>query len=103
MTQITIEESPYGDTGKVYEGMLGMFQHFRLQLISYRTQNKTPEARQYLEDDIAGYEAVIESGLEENAQNFMKLKKSRISPDRFKDNSAIVHYMKSTGVWINKP
>jgi len=97
----TIEESPYGDTGAVYEGALGIMQHFHLQLISFRPQEKTEEERAYLEADIAGYEEIIKSGKEENAQLFMQHKRDpETHLPRFKNNLAVIAYLKEQGLWV---
>ena len=106
-TIIEIEESPYGDKGAVYEGMLGMMQHFRLQLMSFRNQNKTPAERELLEGDIAGYEEIIKSGSEANAQAFMEAKRgARFEQggfrELFKDNLAVVEHLKKTGKWESR-
>lgn len=100
--KIEIEESPYGDKGATYEGMLGMINHFVLQLKYFRDQLKTPEERAYLEADIEGYEMILKSNSEKNANTFMKLKhqdrlnkKGRIYPN----NTALVNHMKATGAW----
>ena len=102
--RIEIEESPYGDKGQVYEGMLGMIQHFRLQLISFRSQNKTPEERQHLEDDIRGYEIILASGSESNAQAFMEAKRGRRFEENgfkplFKNNLEVIEFCKKSGTW----
>lgn len=97
--KIKIEESPFGDTGVTYHGQLGMMQHFRLQLISYRSQNKTPEQRAYLEADIAGYEEVIASGSEENALAFIANKRDAGRHNRFANNTELVKWLKAQGIW----
>ena len=101
--KITIKGSPYGDTGKVYEGALGMFQHYILQLSSFRSQNKTPKEREYLEADIRGYEMIVASGSEKNAVKFLELKRDAITfEDRFENNEKLVEYMKANGHWEEK-
>lgn len=98
---ITIEESPYGDTGAVYVGNLGIMNHFCLQLKSFRNQNKTPEERQYLEDDISGYEEILKSNSEENATSFMVTKSEAMrAGKRFKNNLEIINHLKETGKWL---
>lgn len=98
--EIKIEKSPFGDEGVTYTGQLAMFNHFRLQLISYRTQDKTPEERAYLEADIAGYDEILKSGHEENAQEFMKNKRDPATYlNRFKDNLSLVNWLKANGKW----
>lgn len=97
--EIKIEESPYGDSGAVYDGMLGMCQHWILQLKSFRTQNKTKEERDYLEADIRGYEAILESGSQDVAIRFMEIKHTRRRELGLKDNEMIVDYMKANGLW----
>lgn len=102
--KVTIEKSPFGDEGAVYEGSLGLLQHFRLQLISYRSQNKTKEAREFLEADIKGYEEVLESKSENNAQAFMEAKRGRRFEAKgfeelFKNNREVVAWLKANGKW----
>lgn len=95
-----IEESPFGDTGARYSGMLGMTQHFLLQLKSYRLQRKTIEAREHLEADIRGYEEILKSSSEENASNFYKIKRGAIEAgERFANNERVIEQMKSKGIW----
>lgn len=107
--KIEILESPYGDTGKTYEGMLGMIQHFRLQLISFRGQpGKTAHEEAWLEADIMGYEEILKSNSEENARAFMKIKRGpeweeNGFKDLFEDNLQIVEHLKTTGQWIEAP
>lgn len=96
---IEIEESPFGDTGAVYKGLLGMVNHFKLQLTSYRSPLKTKEESEYLERDIAGYDEILKSNSEENAQAFMKAKVNPPVKPRFSDNLAIVNYLKEKGLW----
>ena len=100
--QLTIEESPYGDQGAVYEGTLAMFNHFRLQLISFRDQPRSAEQRDYLEADIAGYEELLASGSEKNAENFLKFKRDENHQDRFADNLALIKWLKENGKWEEK-
>ena len=102
--EIKIEESPYGDKGAVYTGLLGMIQHFRLQLIHYRKQDKTKEEREYLEQDIKGYEMILDSGSEKNAVNFLDLKdqERRGLQKAFKDNVAVIEFMKANNLWEDK-
>ena len=98
--KITIEESPYGDTGSEYEGMLGMMNHFLLQLKSFRTQQKTTEEREYLEADIRGYEQILASGSQNIARAFVKLKQDAArSGARFENNEAVIRHMKENGLW----
>jgi len=97
--KIKIEESPFGDAGKEYDGTLGMFQHFRLQLISYRNQNKTPDERAHLEADIAGYEEVIATGSEETARNFLKYKRDEKHRSRCANNLELNKWLKDNGHW----
>lgn len=95
-----IEESPYGDTGATYTGMLGMFNHFLLQLKSFRTLDKTEEERSYLEADIRGYEEVLASGSEENAHIFMKTKHQLSDAGTpAENNEVVVAKMKEMGTW----
>lgn len=102
--KIEIEESPYGDKGAVYEGMLGMIQHFRLQLMSFRSQDKTPKERQHLEDDIEGYEIILASKSEKNAQAFMEAKRGERFRQNgfrslFKNNLEVIEFCKKNGTW----
>ena len=100
--KITTEESPYGDSGAVYDGMLGMMQHYILQLKSFRSPKKTKEESEHLEADIAGYEEVLKSGSEKNAEMFMQTKhRSHVDGIRivFKNNLEVVQYLKSIGRW----
>jgi hypothetical protein len=94
--KITIEQSPYGDTGAVYEGALGMMQHFRLQLISFR--GKSPDT-DGLEQDILGYEAVIASGSEKNANAFLEYKRDENHVERCANNFELVEWLKANGHW----
>lgn len=99
--KIEIEESPYGDTGTVYDGLLGMMQHFRLQLISFRSPTKTPEEAEYLEADIRGYDEIIKSKSQDNAEAFMELKSESRRGRRpgFRNNEEIVNHLKAEGKW----
>lgn len=96
-----VKESPYGDSGVTYSGALAIFNHFILQLKSFRSLKKTKEESDYLESDIRGYELILESKSEANAEKFLELKtKSRLGQlPRFKDNLAVIEHMKETGVW----
>jgi len=97
---ITLEKSPYGDEGTTYSGALGMFQHYILQLKSFRVQDKTKEEREHLESDIRGYEEVLASGSEKNAENFLKIKQeARAIGVRFKNNEDVIKYMKDKNLW----
>jgi hypothetical protein len=99
--QITVVESPYGDRGAVYEGALGMMNHFLLQLKSFRGQNRTEEEREFLEADIRGYEEILKSNSQKNAREFIHIKhEERIKGiTSFPTNEAIVNHLKATGVW----
>lgn len=106
--KIEIEQSPYGDTGKTYEGMLGMINHFLLQLESFRPQwLNDPEHLAYIDRDIAGYKELLTTN-EETVQAWMTLKRGGkpgrpASEDdhyiRWPDNLAIVEHMKASGAW----
>ena len=101
--KITLEESPYGDKGKTYDGMLGMINHWILQLQHFRQQPaQTSAGIEAIDADIAGYQEVLDSGKEENAQTFLKIKEKgyRGLMKPFKDNKAIVQHMKESGLWV---
>ncbi|MGZ3742737.1 MAG: hypothetical protein ACXVB1_00155 [Pseudobdellovibrionaceae bacterium] len=98
--EVKIEQSPYGDSGAIYHGHLGMFNHYLLQLKHFRKLNKTKEEREYLEADIRGYEAILHSNSEENALKFLEVKReARNAGKRFANNEKIVEHMKQAGLW----
>lgn len=99
--KIKIERSPYGDSGAEYDGLLGMMQHFRLQLMSFRGQQKTKEDRERLEADIAGYDEIIKSASEENARAFLEHKRSGPPnfEEKFKDSLTVIGHIKTQGLW----
>jgi hypothetical protein len=92
-----ITKSPYGDEGAVYKGTLGLINHFRLQLISYRSLPKSKDQLEYLERDIHGYDLILASNSEKNAVNFISFK-SNTKP-RLKDNLAVIDALKANGKW----
>lgn len=103
--KITIEESPYGDSGAKYEGLLGMMNHFILQLKSFRHPNKSSEDAAYLEADIRGYQEVLDSGSQDNAREFLRIKQKGnplAGNQRFENNEAVVAFMKEQGIWQSK-
>lgn len=93
--KITIQESPYGDSGVVYEGVLGMVQHWILQLKSFRNENRTQAEQEHLEADIRGYEQILESGKEDNAKVFLEIKQK----GGFPNNEEVVAFLKKNGLW----
>ena len=94
-------ESPYGDAGAVYSGTLGMIEHFRLQLVSFRGQDKTAAEQEYLERDIKGYERILASNNEANANAFLRRKsESRRSAVKYKDNIDVIDSLIAEGVWL---
>lgn len=97
---ITIVRSPFGDEGVVYNGYLGLINHFILQLKSYRALPKTTEEREYLEMDIAGYEELLAKGSEEIVNSFINIKqRARASGKPFKNNLEIIDGMKMMKLW----
>ena len=102
--KIIMEKSPYGDEGKVYEGTLGMLNHFVLQLESFRSPTKTKEQAEYLELDIKGYKRILESNSEKNADNFMKIKdEERLTGIyKFANNNEIVDHLIKENLWEYK-
>lgn len=102
--KIIIEKSPYGDEGKTYDGILGMFNHYILQLESFRSHTKTKEERDYLEADILGYKRILESNSHANAENFMKTKnEERMTGVRkFANNNEIVEHLIKENLWETK-
>lgn len=102
--KIEIEESPYGDKGAVYNGLLGMCQHWIYQLASFRDPRKTKEEADYLEKDICGYGILLDTGVEENVRKFLEIKQNaRINKQRFANNLEIVMYMKTNDLWQTTP
>lgn len=100
--RIEIEQSPYGDTGAVYHGQLGMMKHYILQLKSFRNQKKTPDERRHMEADIRGYEEIVASGSEDNAIQFMRLKHdARMAGKPYKNNEKVIEHLKEKGIWKN--
>lgn len=99
--KLHVDQSPFGDSGTTYEGMLGVLNHLLLQLKSYRKIKKTQAERDYLETDIAAYEEIINSGSETNAQVFIKTKQEdRLGKVRkFKNNRDVINFLKETGKW----
>lgn len=96
--KIHIEESPYGDKGVTYDNNLGMIKHFILQLKSFRVLKKSPKQMQHLEDDIKGYELILESKSEKNVSEFLKLKHSMPGLNLI-TNIERINYMKENGLW----
>lgn len=98
--KVTIEQSPYGDTGKTYEGLLGMINHYILQLENFRPQHvNSPDRLAHLERDIAGYKELLKTD-EDTVNRFMKAKHEWTDTlRRFKDNLEIVEHMKANGEW----
>jgi hypothetical protein len=99
---ITMEESPYGDTGAVYEGALGMMNHWVLQLETFKTQpSQTKEGLEAIDADITGYKEILASGSQENANKFLEIKTNgkRGVGLEYKDNLAIVNHMKENNLW----
>lgn len=79
--------------------MLQHFKVFHMQLCGYRGLKKTPEERAYLEADITGYELVMESESEANANNFMITKHKLKDTNPKINNTQVVEYMKENGLW----
>ena len=95
--EIKIAKSPYGDAGTTYTGMLGMTNFFKLQLISFRSQEKTDAERQHLEADISGYDEILQRNNEDDACAFYILKQHADSD--FENNMEVIKELKRTGAW----
>lgn len=96
-----IIRSPYGDQGTTYVGELDFLRHTLLQLKYYlKTQKRTPQQLAHLKADIKGYEELIETGSEENASVFLRMKHEAMKGGlRFPNNLAIIQHMKNEGIW----
>lgn len=85
---------------KTYEGMLGFIQQTKEQLLFYKKQGNNSE---HINKDIEGYDAILNSGKEENVDSFMELKtaiKIGKSDLKLKNNMEIVEHLKKIGKWI---
>jgi hypothetical protein len=97
---IEVQESPYGDAGTTYTGYLGMLNHFRLQLVSFRELPKTKKELEYLNRDIAGYDMILASNNENNAEEFIVRKsEARKFGSKYADNLAVIEAIKADGKW----
>lgn len=96
----TVVSSEWDKPGIKRTGCLGLMEHTLLQLKSYRQLNKTPEKRQHLEDDISGYEMILATGSEKNAEHFFELKAKSIKMrEPFKNNLEVIKALKNAGIW----
>jgi hypothetical protein len=92
-----VEVSPYGDSGKTYNGIAEFVQHWILQLEHFRPQHlKDPKHLAWIDRDIAGYKELLGTG-DANVRMFIKMKQE--TRNRHPDNLAIVNAMKATGCW----
>ena len=98
--KITIE-SPW-DNG-TYEGILGMFVHYIKQLEYFRKQKEQDDdGRAAIDADIRGYQQILDSKSEQNADTFLKIKAlghtGKMKP--FRTNEDVVKHMKENGLWV---
>lgn len=91
-------EAPWTDGEETFEGALGMMAQFKKQLLYFQEQNDTESIR----NDIAGYDLILKSKSEDNAQNFLKFKVDSLCGEidvKFKNNLEVVKYLKEKGEW----
>lgn len=90
-------------TIKLGDGMLPVFNELLEQLESMLAPDLSAQRREHLEADIRGYKEIIASQSENNARKFMEIKSNaRSEGRRFKDNEAVIAYMKENKLWERK-
>lgn len=77
-----------------------VFKLFIFQLEGMDRKGRTKEQLEYLDADLRGYKAVLESKNVSNAKRFMRLKNvARVCERRFTNNEVLVEHMKKNGFW----
>ena len=100
MQQLEVEiDAPWTNGPKTYVGMLAFLGQAREQLLYFQKQKDTEHIRR----DIEGYEMILKSESEQNANRFIELKQNAVRVgNRFKDNLAVIEEMKRDGSWQEK-
>ena len=91
-------KSPWGEYSP--NSFLSMVAMFKDQLLHFQKTNSSA----YLKEDIKGYDEILKSKSEKNAENFLFLKRRIKSVELdldLKNNMEIVNYMKESKTWEN--
>ena len=92
----TTIDAPWTKGPQTLENMLGLIAHTREQLLFFQKKKDSEHIRR----DIRGYELILKSNIESNARNFIETKdKFRNTDKRFKDNMAVISYLKEKRLW----
>jgi len=91
-------EAPWGKFE--FDGPLGFLQQTKAQLQFYLKTGHRSDTT-HLKRDIEGYDMILKSKSQNNAHQFLKIKTEGLMGERsrFKDNIAVVEYLKKEGLW----
>lgn len=94
-------KGPWGEDEP--SGMLGFIKTAKKQIQFYIDNDITPNP-EAAKRDIEGYDIILNTGIEENAHNFLKLKaESRCGRDvAIRDNHHAIEILKERGLWRDK-
>lgn len=88
--------APWTEGAITFKGCLGFIQQTKAQLLFYQKQNDTEHIRK----DIEGYDLILESNSEENAENFLEVKmEHRFAGKKFANNLEVIEHLKKEGKW----
>jgi hypothetical protein len=96
MDKVEIDAPWTNGKEEIEPSRLLFLQQTKKQLLYFQKQNDT----EYIRNDIAGYDLIIKSKSEKNAENFLKIKRDAIlEGKRFKDNLEVIKQMKKLKLW----
>lgn len=98
MEELKIEiDAPWTNGPQEYVGMLAFLGQAREQLLFFQKEKNT----EHIRNDIEGYELILKSGQEANANRFLELKQNALRVgNRFENNLAVIDIMKKDGSWL---
>lgn len=82
---------------------LSAIEAMKNQLEEYRWMPKSLADKEHLELDIKGYGMVLATGIQKNAEEFIRVKgEAREQGKKFENNLMVIAYMKREGLWQDK-
>lgn len=93
--KVTIS-APWTNGDQEFSDMLGFISQIKMQLEYFR---KNGNESQSLKNDLEGYEEILKSKSEKNAEKFLEEKHDRRMTGMPCDNLTVIKYLKETNQW----
>ena len=90
-------DAPWDVKNTELKTYMDMIRFFKKQLLYFQKKRDT----EHLRNDLKGYDIVLDSNNEENAKNFINIKREYKKKENLKNNLKVIEYMKNKNIWVD--